>query len=64
MRRTAGHRLTVPSPCPVGHPWPRGGLGIGGTMWRGGGEPGGAVRAAGGLARSHVGWRLKTGTDL
>jgi hypothetical protein len=56
-RRAAGHRPTASSPCPVGHPRPRGGLGTGGSAWRGGGEPAGAARAAGGLARSHVVWR-------
>jgi hypothetical protein len=56
-RRTAGHRPTALLPCPVGHPRPHGGLGTGGSTWRGGGEPTGAARVAGGLARSHVGWR-------
>jgi hypothetical protein len=56
-RRAANHRPTAPSPCPVEHPRPRGGLGTGGPTWRGGGEPAGAARAAGGLARSHVGLR-------
>jgi hypothetical protein len=56
-RSVAGHRPTVPSPCPVGHPQPRGGLGTSGPTWRGGEEPAGAARAVGGLVRSHVVWR-------
>jgi hypothetical protein len=56
-RRAANHRPTAPSSCHVGHPRPHGGLGTGGPTWQGGGEPAGVARAAGGLARSHVGWR-------
>jgi hypothetical protein len=56
-RHAANHRPTTPSLCPVGHPRPHGSLSTGGPTWRGGGEPAGAARAAGGLARSHVGWR-------
>jgi hypothetical protein len=56
-RRVANHKPTAPSPCPVGHPRPRGGLGTGGPTWRGGGEPAEVAQAAGRLARSHVGWR-------
>jgi hypothetical protein len=56
-RRAAGHRPTMPSPCPVGHPLSRGGLGTGGPTWRGGEEPAGAAWAVGGLVRSHVVWR-------
>jgi hypothetical protein len=56
-RRAAEHGPTASLPCPVGHPRPRGGLGTGGSTWRGGGEPAGVARAAGGLARSHVVWR-------
>jgi hypothetical protein len=56
-RRAASHIPTAPSPCPVKHPRPRGGLGAGSSTWRGGGEPTGAAGVAGNLARSHVGWR-------
>jgi hypothetical protein len=56
-RRTAGHRPTALSPCPIGPPRPRGGLGTCSSMWRGGGEPTGEAWAVGRLARSHVGWR-------